>query len=86
MKKPIVDQDACYNMNVTLADVIAQHLRAFIDTLTNVERVEVLPYHTLGVYKWRELGLRYSLDGVPTPTKEEVRKAENILCKRPSEK
>lgn len=31
MKKPIVDQDACYNMNVTLADVIAQHLRAFIE-------------------------------------------------------
>ena len=63
-----------------------RRLRAFIDTLTNVERVEVLPYHTLGVYKWRELGLRYSLDGVPRPTKEEVRKAENILCKRPSEK
>ena len=62
-----------------------RRLRAFIDTLSNVERVDVLPYHTLGVYKWRELGLHYSLDGVPTPTKEKVREAENILCKRPSE-
>lgn len=56
-----------------------RRLRAFIDTLGNVERVEVLPYHTLGVYKWEELGLKYSLEGVPAPTKEEVRRAESLL-------
>jgi pyruvate formate lyase activating enzyme len=37
-------------------------LRAFIDTLYNVQRVEVLPYHRLGVYKYAELGLPYSLE------------------------
>ena len=55
-------------------------LRAFIDTLNNVERVEVLPYHTLGVYKWEELGIPYTLKDVSTPSKEQVAHAEEILC------
>ena len=54
-------------------------LRAFIDTLSNVERTEVLPYHTLGIAKWRTLGIRYTLEGTPTPTKEQVEKAKSIL-------
>lgn len=39
-------------------------LQAFIKTLDTVKRVEVLPYHTLGVFKWEELGLPYGLEGV----------------------
>lgn len=56
-------------------------LRDFIDTLHNVERVEVLPYHTLGVYKWKQLGIPYTLDGVQPPSREAVKRAEEILCK-----
>lgn len=56
-------------------------LRDFIDTLRNVERVEVLPYHTLGVYKWKQLGIPYTLDGVQPPSREAVKRAEEILCK-----
>ena len=54
-------------------------LHEFIESLDNVERVEVLPYHTLGIFKWKELGIPYSLEDVPTPTKEQVDKANEIL-------
>lgn len=54
-------------------------LKAFIDTLESVEKVEVLPYHTLGLFKWEKLGIKYPLDGVKTPDAEEVKKAKEIL-------
>lgn len=58
-------------------------LAAFIHSLKNVQKIEVLPYHTLGVFKWKELGLDYALDGVPTPTQAEIARAEEILgCKK----
>lgn len=54
-------------------------LRAFIDTLSNVERVEILPYHSLGVYKWEQLGIPYALKDVESPTEESVLHARKIL-------
>lgn len=54
-------------------------LADFIAELKTVSRVEILPYHTLGLFKWENLGINYPLDGVPTPTDEEVKKAEAIL-------
>lgn len=60
-------------------DEYLKRTRAFIDTLSNVERVDVLPYHTLGVFKWKELGLKFSLEGVEPPSKERVENARNIL-------
>ena len=56
-----------------------QRTRAFIDTLKTVEKVEVLPYHTMGKVKYEKLGIAYPLEGVPTPTKESVEKAKSIL-------
>ena len=64
---------------VTDNDDDLRALRAFIDTLTNVKRVEVLPYHTLGVYKYEQLGIDYPLKGVNAPTKERIANAEKIL-------
>jgi pyruvate formate lyase activating enzyme len=40
----------------------------FIAGLGNVERVEVLPFHQMGRYKWKELGINYTLDDVEPPS------------------
>ena len=55
--------------------------RTFLDSLTNIEQVDILPYHTLGVYKWEELGYTYTLQGVNPPDEETMQKARNILIK-----
>ena len=56
-----------------------KNLRSFIDGLTNVVGIEVLPYHKSGIHKWNELGMKYELSHIEEPTKEMVHKAENIL-------
>ena len=56
--------------------------RAFLDTLTNVEQVDILPYHTLGIYKWEELEYTYKLGDVAPPDEETVERAKEILCRQ----
>ena len=51
----------------------------FIATVPTVERVDVLPYHTLGIYKWDELGVPYTLRDVDPPSTDAVARAEAIL-------
>lgn len=54
-------------------------LRDFLSTLHNIERIEVLPYHTLGVYKYEKLGIDYPLKDVQPPAAERVANANDIL-------
>lgn len=54
-------------------------LKAFTDTLNNIERVEVLPYHSLGEYKWQQMGIDYKLKNVLPPDKTSLEKAKAIL-------
>lgn len=54
-------------------------LRQFIDSLSNVEKIEVLPYHTMGAKKYKDLNIDYPLQGVLPPTKNQVELANKIL-------
>ncbi|HKX28563.1 MAG TPA: pyruvate formate-lyase-activating protein [Blastocatellia bacterium] len=56
------------------ADDIAG-IAKFAAGLGNVERVEVLPFHQLGQFKWRELGLNYTLRDVKPPSPEAIQSA-----------
>ena len=56
-----------------------QNVRKIIDSLSNVKKVEVLPYHSLGVHKYEALGIDYKLKDTPMPDKSSVEIACKIL-------
>jgi pyruvate formate lyase activating enzyme len=60
------------------ADEITQ-IASFAAELGNVERVDVLPFHQMGRFKWKELGLDYKLGGVQPPLPEAVERASAVF-------
>lgn len=56
-----------------------KELNKFINSLDNVEKVELLPYHLLGVNKYEVMGIKYKLDGVPAMDKEECKKLYDYI-------
>ena len=51
----------------------------FIKPLKNVEKIEFLPYHTLGVHKYDKLGIKYPLKDIPDMDKDKCKELENML-------
>lgn len=51
----------------------------FTAGLGNVERVEVLPFHQMGRYKWQELGIRYHLEDTEAPSPDAVERACEVF-------
>lgn len=60
-------------------DTALTRTRDFIHTLSNVERVEVLPYHAFALGKYAELGIDYALKDTQSPDATRVENANNIL-------
>lgn len=54
-------------------------LKDFIGKLKTVEKIELLPYHDMGKYKWKKLGFNYSLDDVINANSEDIKRAKKIL-------
>ena len=51
----------------------------FVAPMSNVEWVEVLPFHQMGAFKWKTLGLDYRLADTPTPTESQIQAALDIF-------
>lgn len=64
---------------ITTDEESLKKLRTFLDGLKNVDKIEVLPYHTMGISKYEKLRLDYPLKDIPVPTKEQINIANEIL-------
>ena len=54
-------------------------LGAFIGSLSNVQALDVLPYHIMGVSKYKELDIPYPLEGVEPATQKQAKDAKQII-------
>ena len=57
-------------------------MAAFLRGFPNIERIEVLPFHKLGEFKWAELGLSYTLSDVEPPSQAQLARVREILTPR----
>jgi pyruvate formate lyase activating enzyme len=57
-------------------------LADFVATLKNVERIEILPFHKMGEYKWKQLGFEYLLQNTPVPSPQQIKDAIDIFKSR----
>lgn len=64
---------------LTDASDILSGIASFLAGLGNVERVEVLPFHQLGKFKWERLGLDYALADTPPPTLEAAQRVCTVF-------
>lgn len=55
--------------------------KKYISTLKNVEKIDVLPYHEMGKYKWEKMGIKYQLENIKVPSVKECREIEKYLLK-----
>jgi pyruvate formate lyase activating enzyme len=59
-----------------------QGLADFVASLENIERVEILPFHKMGEYKWEQLGIPYQLSQTQPPDSRLMQKTVNIFKSR----
>lgn len=79
LKKPVWIRHIIVE-GITDSPEYLEELGRFIGSLKNLAALDVLPYHTMGVNKYKELGIPYALEGVPAlPLKEAVKAKQHIL-------
>lgn len=65
--------------SVTDNEIDLYKLRDFINSIPNITKVDLLPYHNLGQYKWLELGEKYELENIRTANNDDIERAKKIL-------
>ncbi len=65
--------------DITYKEEQLKALGAYLKEFENVERIDVLPYHTMGVVKYQALGDDYPLKDVPPLTKEDAQRALEVI-------
>ena len=56
-----------------------KRLKKYISKIRNVEKVELIHYHTMGVDKYKKLNLKYRLDNIEAMDKEKCSELEKLL-------
>jgi len=56
-----------------------QGLAQFLAPMSNIEKVEILPFHKMGEFKWEQLGLHYELKDTPSPTPAQVQQVAEVF-------
>lgn len=54
-------------------------LKEFLSSLKNIQKIELLPYHDMGKYKWIDAGYKYELEGIRTANSNDIEYAKRIL-------
>ncbi|MNT31019.1 Pyruvate formate-lyase 1-activating enzyme [compost metagenome] len=54
-------------------------LKDFLSTLKNIEKIEILPYHDIGRFKWASMNLKYELEDVREANEDDLKKKKKIL-------
>lgn len=76
-KKLWIRQVVIPGVNDTKKDL--QRLARIVKNCKTVQKVELLPYHSMGEWKWKKLGKRYPLSGKMEPTPEKIRELQTLL-------
>nr|WP_250149285.1 pyruvate formate-lyase-activating protein [Flagellimonas sp. 389] len=65
--------------NITNHADLLHHMGKYFKNYKTIEKIELQPYHKLGVHKWEALGWEYQLKDARENTEEEIQEAVAIL-------
>ena len=66
---------------ITENDEDIERLAEYLSKYTVIKRVEILPFHKMGEYKWKQLNMKYELSDTPPPKKESIENIKGLFRK-----
>jgi len=76
-KKLWIRQVIVPGMNDTEENIL--ELKKFVKKISNVEKVELLPYHLYGAEKYKKMNILYPLEGVPAMDNDRIKELTSLL-------